>query len=279
MKQLLILLTLLASTNLLHAQSEEAYKVQMDIIDAQGEQILQEFRALQQKDPQREMPATRERFVQLSAKYDSLANEQLKLIKQIIRENHDNQIPAKYIKEAMYQFSYEELKAALDPTAAYYNSPELEKPKRLLAGYEKRRPGMKFHDLEMEDTDDRYATLSQWVGQGQYVLIDFWASWCGPCRQEMPNVVKNYEKYHSKGFNIVGVSLDQKKESWVAAIQQLGMKWPQISDLKGWKSAAVDVYGISSIPSSVLVAPDGTIVAIDLRGNSLSEKLREIYGE
>ena len=95
----------------------------------------------------------------------------------------------------------------------------------------------------------------------------------------MPNLVANYEKYHDKGFEIVGVSFDQKKEAWVEGIQKLGMKWPQISDLKGWKCAASEVYGVASIPSNILVDPNGIIVAMDLRGEKVGEKLKEIYGE
>ena len=110
-------------------------------------------------------------------------------------------------------------------------------------------------------------------------IVDFSATWCGPCRQEMPNLVANYEKYHDKGFEIVGVSFDQKKEAWVEGIQKLGMKWPQISDLKGWKCAASEVYGVASIPSNILVDPNGIIVAMDLRGEKVGEKLKEIYGE
>lgn len=258
---------------------EDDRKAQMDNINARTAQVMKEVNALREKDPKGEQPETKARFAQLSETMDSIYEEQLSLVRSLVRDNKSDMIPAKYIADVMYSLSLEELKALLDPAAPYYSSPELDRPKKLLAGMERRAPGTKYTDLQMNDTDDRLASLSQWVGKGQYVLVDFWASWCGPCRQEMPNLVANYEKYHGKGFEIVGVSFDQKKEAWVNSIQKLGMKWPQISDLKGWKCAAAEIYGVSSIPSNILVGPDGTIVAMDLRGDEVGEKLKEIYGE
>lgn len=258
---------------------EDDRKAQMDNINARTAQVMKEVNALREKDPKGEQPETKARFAQLSETMDSIYEEQLSLVRSLVRDNKSDMIPAKYIADVMYSLSLEELKALLNPSASYYSSPELDRPKKLLAGMERRAPGTKYTDLQMNDTDDRLASLSQWVGKGQYVLVDFWASWCGPCRQEMPNLVANYEKYHGKGFEIVGVSFDQKKEAWVNSIQKLGMKWPQISDLKGWKCAAAEIYGVSSIPSNILVSPDGTIVAMDLRGDEVGEKLKEIYGE
>ena len=108
------------------------------------------------------------------------------------------------------------------------------------------------------------------------VLLDFWASWCGPCRAEMPTVVEAYTKYHDKGFEVVGVSLDNDKDSWVKAIADLQMPWPQMSDLKGWESEACAVYHVQAIPANVLIDEKGDIIAKDLRGEDLLNKMKEL---
>lgn len=113
--------------------------------------------------------------------------------------------------------------------------------------------------------------------RGKYVLIDFWASWCGPCRRENPNVIKTYATYKDKGFEIFGVSLDKEKSAWVAAIQKDSLTWPHVSDLQYWNSVAAQAYQVSSIPMTYLVDPLGNIVAKGLRGDSLNQFLANLF--
>lgn len=112
--------------------------------------------------------------------------------------------------------------------------------------------------------------------RGKYVLIDFWAAWCRPCRIENPNVVRMYNKYNSKGFEVFGVSLDRNREDWVAAIESDGLDWAQVSDLQYFNSAAARLYNIQAIPATFLIGPDGKILAKNLRGAALEEKLAEV---
>jgi thiol-disulfide isomerase/thioredoxin len=131
----------------------------------------------------------------------------------------------------------------------------------------------KFVDLGLPGPQGQTVWVGDYVGQNKLVLIDFWASWCGPCIRELPNVVKAYERFHDKGLEIVGVSLDKDKARWLAAIEQTGQKWPQMSDLKGWDCAGAQIYGIQSIPANVLIDSQGKIVARDLRGDALLEEI------
>lgn len=113
--------------------------------------------------------------------------------------------------------------------------------------------------------------------RGQYVLVDFWAKWCGPCRQENPNVVRAYQKYKDKGFTVFGVSLDRNKADWLQAIEQDNLTWTHVSDLKYWQSEAAKTYNITGIPFSLLLDPNGVIIAKNLRGAALDQKLAEIF--
>ena len=137
-------------------------------------------------------------------------------------------------------------------------------------------PGMEAPEISMKDPQDNIRRLSDL--RGKVVLIDFWASWCGPCRRENPNVVRLYKKYHDKGFEIYSVSLDKEKSAWLKAIKDDGLVWPNhVSDLNGWTSSGGKTYGIMSVPSTVLVDTEGRIIARNLRGNELENKLAEIF--
>lgn len=115
--------------------------------------------------------------------------------------------------------------------------------------------------------------------RGQVVLLDFWASWCGPCRAENPNVVKNYQKYKDAGFTVMSVSLDSNKDKWLAAIQADQLNWPNhVSDLGGWNSKVAKLYGVQSIPFTVLIDKDGKVIATNLRGAALEQTLQQIFG-
>jgi len=115
--------------------------------------------------------------------------------------------------------------------------------------------------------------------RGKVVLVDFWASWCGPCRRENPNVVKMYNKYKEKGFDILSVSLDKNKDRWLGAIEKDKMTWHHVSDLKGWQNEAAKLYGVRSIPETILLDGEGNIIARKLRGPMLEAKLKEVFGE
>lgn len=202
-----------------------------------------------------------------------------KLLVDFCKENKDNNLPvaAMIINQELLQWdAVSEIMAACEGKA-FLKNPYVMSFLMMAKSQQARAVGTSLKDIAIPDANGKMHKLSEYVGKGKYVLVDFWASWCGPCCREMPNVVEAYKKYKSKGFEIVGISLDQKKEPWLAAVKRMNMTWPQLSDLKAWKCEVAALYGVQAIPSNVLFDKEGKIIATDLTGAALQNKLAQVF--
>ena len=207
--------------------------------------------------------------------YNSLEDELNKLSIEFIDINSDNILGPYQATRVFYNDSKVD---ELDSILSQF-SPELSESKyvkQLTTSVEKWAKlsiGMEAPGFTQADSTNTPVSLSDF--RGKFLLVDFWAAWCGPCRAENPNIVAAYNKYHDKGFDILGVSLDDDRDKWLAAINKDGLFWNQVSDLNGWKNEVSVGYGIRSIPYSVLIDPDGVIIGKNLRGAELHEAIAD----
>jgi len=203
--------------------------------------------------------------------------EKTTIIKQMIDENPSSPVCIFFVDNLNTDKYYSYYKKLSDNLKPYAHNKMVAEFITKTENIQKLKIGNEAPEIALKNPDGKVVKLSSL--RGNYVLIDFWASWCRPCRAENPNNVKLYKKYHDKGFEIYGVSLDRNKTSWIKAIKDDGLNWTQVSDLKFWQSEGARIYNVRAIPHTVLLDKEGKILANGLRGSNLEKKLEEIFGE
>ncbi|HET8859736.1 redoxin domain-containing protein [Marivirga sp.] len=244
-----------------------------DIMKRQNEEVQEidkEFRAARNAKDEEKMKNIQDDFLLMQERK-----------KEDIKKQVEQMLPSLAAIQAMNFFNpnedFEFMKSVADKIAS-------EHPKSEMAIFFKNQMdemakisvGAVAPNFTMPTPEGKEVSLTDF--RGEYVLVDFWAAWCKPCRQENPNIVDAYNKYKGYGFQILGVSLDRKREDWLKAIEADNLAWTQVSELQFWSTPVVQEYKIQGIPFSVLIDPEGKIVAKNLRGDRLHEKLEEIYG-
>jgi len=210
---------------------------------------------------------------QYKDKYAQLTKEGFDFTK----ANIQSQMGTYYLSRNYYRFTVEQLKELIPSIKPEYKSmSRIQKMESVAQALDVTAVGKTFTDVKGKTPEGKDAALADYVGKGKYVLVDFWASWCPPCRAEMPKLVELYKQYKDKDFEIVGISLDKTNEDWVKGIKNLDITWPQISDLKFWDSELAAVYGISSIPHLMLLDKDGKILARGLDAEEATKKIEEL---
>jgi peroxiredoxin len=237
----------------------------IDAVYEKLDALYEEYREATQKG---DTAIASELEMQMETVYGNVGNIQMEYL-----DAHPASYISPYIAQSLHYGKevdeIEELLAKLDPSLGITTIVEnLESRVEVLKSV---AVGKIAPDFTQNDPEGNPVSLSSFLGS--YLLLDFWASWCGPCRRENPHVVEAYREFHDRGLEILGVSLDNSREKWLQAIEADKLTWTQVSELNYWSNSAVSLYGISSIPSNLLLDPDGRIIAKNLRGNQLHEEL------
>ena len=213
----------------------------------------------------------------IETQYDILEQEFNQKVLAFINENLNNVAGAYAFGQIYRSLSEEEQMSLIDNAGeSFLSQPDIAQIANRIKQI-KGTIGNKFPDMQMKNPQGEEVRLSDFAGKGKYIVIDFWASWCGPCRRAMPELISIYNEYKDKGVDVVGVSFDNDEQAWKSSIESLGLPWHQMSDLKGWESIATSIYGVNSIPHLMLLDPEGIIIAKKLNDNTLRQKLQEIF--
>jgi len=257
--------------------NNDLFREYLDSYLALFEEPLEELMDFMQSNEQ--TPELRE---EANAKYSQIQENFVAYIKDFLHKNPRTILTAIVLADAMEQgMSFDDVESIYNNLNDDVKASETGKMIAKAIEREKYKSleiGDMFRDLKMPTPSGKDMSISEYAGKGKYVLLDFWASWCGPCRQENPNLVKLYSEYKDKGFEIIGISLDKpgEKDNWIKGIEEDGLTWPQMSDLNYGNSEAALKYKIQGIPYSVLLDKEGKVIATSLRGDDLAEKLKEL---
>ncbi|MDE5707525.1 MAG: AhpC/TSA family protein [Alistipes sp.] len=212
------------------------------------------------------------------SRVDSLDRVAHDIIRRAMEHNTDNQAGIFFFSNLFPEMEPDEARATLERfSGKHADHFLLGRIRQAIDAMENTRIGAPYMEIELRDTADEKLALSSLIGPGKWVLIDFWATWCGPCRGEIPHLKQAFEEFGPKGFTIYGVSLDNDREGWKNFVAEQRMEWPNVIGIENGQSApAVEAYGIRSIPANFLISPEGKIVASGLRGDDLRAKLAEL---
>ena len=240
-------------------------------INELSKQLNEDYIAMKKKGE-----ISKEQMEELYRRDDEIISQQKKIVVDIIKANPDNLAAAYLLEMNHMDLDYDVLVQLMALQGSIRNTSQYQRVAKYVEATKRAQVGQPFTHFDMADVDGKMHNTKEFVGNGKYVLVDFWASWCPHCRRDMPNLVAAYKKYKNKGFEIVGISLDSKADAWAKGVMDLNITWPQLSDLQGWKNSGAQLYGVNSIPHTVLVDKDGTIIAKNLHGEEIDAKLQEI---
>lgn len=247
----------------------DQFKIETKEFDDELSVLFDEYRAARKEKDEAKIS-------EVEPKIDAIYDAKNDFIYDYIIKNPKSFVSAYVAMSNNYNYDLEQLETIADGfDASLASSSNVIKLKERVASLQKVAIGEQFTDFTQNDVNGEPFTMSSIVGEN-YILIDFWASWCGPCRAENPNVVAVYNDYKDKGFDVIGVSLDKTKEAWLKGIEDDKLTWHHVSDLAYWKNEVAQTYAVNSIPHSILIDPSGKIIAKNLKGEELRAKIAEL---